>query len=139
VIPGISFHQELALLAEAGIPPRDILRIATHNGAEALGILGDAGTLEPGKRADVIVLSADPLADIRNTRGIEKVMQGGGWVSRLIVNLIDNQPGTSQHGPHADPADGPGHHRTAHPGVPDRRGHWSAPVGEDDSRADHVL
>jgi imidazolonepropionase-like amidohydrolase len=86
VIPGISFHQELALLAEAGIPPRDILRIATHNGAEALGILGDAGTLEPGKRADVIVLSADPLADIRNTRGIEKVMQGGGWVSRLIVN-----------------------------------------------------
>jgi len=80
VIPGVSFHQELALLAEAGISPRNILKIATRNGAEALGILGDVGTLEPGKRADLVVLSADPLVDIRNTRKIEKVMQGGGWI-----------------------------------------------------------
>jgi len=80
VIPGVSYHQELALLAEAGIPPREILKMATHDGAEALGILSDVGTLEPGKRADLVVLSADPLADIHNTRRIERVMQGGGWV-----------------------------------------------------------
>jgi len=80
VIPGVSFHQELALLAEAGISPRNILKIATRNCAEALGILGDVGTLEPGKRADLVVLSADPLVDIHNTRKIEKVMQGGGWI-----------------------------------------------------------
>jgi imidazolonepropionase-like amidohydrolase len=82
VIPGVSYHQELALLAEAGIPPREILKIATHNGAEALGILRDVGTLEPGKRADLVVLAADPLADIHNTRRIERVMQGGGWLAR---------------------------------------------------------
>ncbi|HEY0783111.1 MAG TPA: amidohydrolase family protein, partial [Thermoanaerobaculia bacterium] len=81
VVPGVSFHQELALLAEAGIPPRDVLRIATRNGAQALGLLAEAGTLEPGKRADLVVLTADPLQDIRNTRSIEAVMQGGVWRS----------------------------------------------------------
>lgn len=79
VIPGVSYHQELALLAEAGIPPLAILKMATHNGAEALGILKDVGTLEPGKRADLVVLAASPLQDIHNTRRIERVMQGGVW------------------------------------------------------------
>jgi imidazolonepropionase-like amidohydrolase len=77
VIPGVSYHQELALLAEAGIPPLEILKMATHNGAEALGILAEVGTIEPGKQADLVVLQADPLADIHNTRRIEKVMQRG--------------------------------------------------------------
>jgi imidazolonepropionase-like amidohydrolase len=79
VIPGVSYHQELALLAEAGIPPLEILKMATHNGAEALGILAEVGTIEPGKQADLVVLQADPLADIHNTRRIEKVMQRGEW------------------------------------------------------------
>lgn len=77
VIPGISLHQELELYAEAGIPPAEILKMATHNGAEALGILPDVGTVEAGKRADLVVLSASPLADIRNTRKIERVFREG--------------------------------------------------------------
>jgi len=77
VVPGPSFHRELELLVAAGIPPGDVLRIATHNGADALGILADVGTIEPGKRADLVLLGASPLADIRNTRRIEWVMQGG--------------------------------------------------------------
>jgi imidazolonepropionase-like amidohydrolase len=75
--PGVAFHRELELLASAGIPPLDVLRIATRNGAEALGILQDAGTIEVGKRADLVTLTADPLASIRNTRKIERVFLRG--------------------------------------------------------------
>jgi imidazolonepropionase-like amidohydrolase len=77
VIPGIGLHEELELLVGAGIPPLEVLTIATRNGAATLGLLEEIGTVEVGKRADLIVLSADPLADIRNTRSIETVIQGG--------------------------------------------------------------
>jgi imidazolonepropionase-like amidohydrolase len=75
--PGVAFHRELELLVSAGIPPLDVLRIATRNGAEALGILQEAGTIEAGKRADLVVLTADPLAAIANTRKIERVFLRG--------------------------------------------------------------
>lgn len=75
--PGVSFHRELELLAAAGIPPRQVLRIATANGAVALGILHEAGTIEPGKRADLVLLDGDPLAEIRNTREVVWVMLRG--------------------------------------------------------------
>jgi imidazolonepropionase-like amidohydrolase len=77
VIPGVALHQELALLASAGIPTIEVLRLATRNGAEALGIADEVGTVEPGKRADLVVLEADPLADIANTRRITQVLLGG--------------------------------------------------------------
>jgi imidazolonepropionase-like amidohydrolase len=77
VIPGVGLHQELALLVTAGISPSDVLRMATRNGSEALGLLGEAGTVEPGKRADLVVLEADPLKDIRNSRRIRYVVLGG--------------------------------------------------------------
>lgn len=80
VIPGESLHQELELLASAGLPPAEVLRIATRNGARALGQERDFGTLEAGRRADLVVLSRDPLVRIGNTRSIEHVMQGGRWV-----------------------------------------------------------
>jgi imidazolonepropionase-like amidohydrolase len=76
-IPGVSLHEELELLAAAGIQPLDVLTIATRNGAETLGLLDEIGTIEVGKRADLVVLSADPTIDIRNTRSIEIVVQGG--------------------------------------------------------------
>jgi hypothetical protein len=75
--PGVVYHHELALYQEAGIPPLEILKMATRNGAEALGILDEVGTVEAGKRADLLVLRADPAADIRNTRSIEHVFLGG--------------------------------------------------------------
>jgi imidazolonepropionase-like amidohydrolase len=75
--PGVSFHRELQLLVEAGIPAIDVLVIATRNGAESLGILEEAGTIEVGKIADIIVLDDDPLADIGNTRAIYRVVRQG--------------------------------------------------------------
>jgi imidazolonepropionase-like amidohydrolase len=67
----------MELLARAGIPPLDVLTIASANGARALGIIGEVGTIEAGKRADLVVLTADPLTDIRNTRSIEYVFLAG--------------------------------------------------------------
>lgn len=75
--PGVALHRELQLLRAAGIPPLEVLRIATRNGAEALGVLGETGTVEAGKRADLVVLTADPLADLANTRRIERVYLRG--------------------------------------------------------------
>lgn len=75
--PGAAFHRELELLSATGIPNRHVIRIATSNGAVALGALHQVGTIEPGKRADMVLLEADPLADIRNTREIRWVMLDG--------------------------------------------------------------
>ena len=75
--PGASYARELELLVAAGIPPLQVLRLATHNGAEALGILDRVGTIAVGKRADLVLLDADPLADIGNTRRIAMVISNG--------------------------------------------------------------
>lgn len=77
LLHGASVHRELELLAEAGIPAADIIVAATRNAARIAGKDGEVGTLEPGKIADLIVLSRDPLADIRNVAAIEQVMKGG--------------------------------------------------------------
>ena len=76
-LPGAGFHREMELLVAAGIPPRDVIRMATRNAAAALGILHDRGTIEAGKRADMIVLRADPLADIENLRQVEFTLIDG--------------------------------------------------------------
>lgn len=77
VLPGLSLHQELELLGEAGIPPMRVLAMATRDAARWLGILAEVGTLEPGKRADLLILDRNPLEDIRHTRTIWRVVQGG--------------------------------------------------------------
>ena len=77
ITPGISLHREMQLLNNSGIKPLDVISIATRNGAEAMGILDEVGTIEIGKQADFVILSADPLKDIRNTRTIERVYLRG--------------------------------------------------------------
>jgi imidazolonepropionase-like amidohydrolase len=77
VIPGASLHDEMELLVQAGISPAEVMRIATRNGAEALRLLAETGTVAVGKRADLVVLDADPTTDIANIRRIEKVFLGG--------------------------------------------------------------
>jgi imidazolonepropionase-like amidohydrolase len=67
----------MELLVDAGIPPLQVLKLATHNGAEALGLLDTVGTITVGKQADLVLLSADPVRDIRNTRHIEAVIEAG--------------------------------------------------------------
>lgn len=76
-VPGFSLHRELALFAESGIPNSTILQLATRVAAEVLRQQHDIGTITPGKRADILVLSRDPLADIANTRSIETVVKDG--------------------------------------------------------------
>jgi Tol biopolymer transport system component len=74
---GIGYHWELWALASGGWKPMEALRAATLHGAEAIGYAQDLGSLEPGKLADLIVLSKDPLEDIHNTSAIKYVMKNG--------------------------------------------------------------
>jgi imidazolonepropionase-like amidohydrolase len=75
--PGYFEHLEMQLMSEAGLTPMQIILAATRNGAEFLDATKDLGTLETGKWADLIVLSRNPLDDIKNTRTIETVMIAG--------------------------------------------------------------
>jgi imidazolonepropionase-like amidohydrolase len=76
LVPGYSEHREIELLVRAGLTPREALRAATRNAAVLIGF-DSLGLLAPGKVADLVVLSKDPLVDIRNTRAIAAVMARG--------------------------------------------------------------
>jgi imidazolonepropionase-like amidohydrolase len=80
--PGFSLHDELALLVEAGLTPMEALQAATRNPARYLGLSDELGTIAKGKRADLVLLDADPLADVRNTTKIQAVVQDGRLYSR---------------------------------------------------------
>jgi imidazolonepropionase-like amidohydrolase len=75
--PGFSLHDELALLVEAGLSPMEALQAATLNPARFLGKEKDLGTVEKGKIADLVLLDANPLEDIGNSRKIDAVVVGG--------------------------------------------------------------
>ena len=87
LLPGGSLHHELELLVEAGISPLDVIKIATRNGAHALGILNKVGTIENGKEADMIVLAANPIDNISNTKKIEAIINDGKLVDRERISL----------------------------------------------------
>lgn len=93
VPPGSSFHRELELLVQAGLSPTEVLRAATRNGAVGLDLLDQVGTIEPGKRADLVLLTADPLADIRNTRRIAWVMRNGRRFDPATLLAAGSPPG----------------------------------------------
>jgi imidazolonepropionase-like amidohydrolase/Tol biopolymer transport system component len=76
---GASLHWELEHLVEAGLKPLDVLRLATEEAAAAVGAHEHLGTLAPGKQADLLLLDADPLDNIRHTQAIWRVLKGG-WV-----------------------------------------------------------
>ena len=77
VVPGFSLHQELRMLVESGLSPSDAIKSATVNNARILNQTDNLGSIESGKWADLVVLTADPTQDIRNTRKIESVIRGG--------------------------------------------------------------
>jgi len=85
---GLQNHWEMRLLAQGGMPLHDVLRVATINGARALGLDTDLGSLEPGKLADLVVLDRDPLQDIRNTTAIRYVMLGGALRDGETLDLV---------------------------------------------------
>jgi Amidohydrolase family len=77
VPPGASLHQELELLVSSGLTPAAALQAATIHNARALHQANNLGSIEAGKLADMVILDANPLADIRNTRRIFRVVRGG--------------------------------------------------------------
>ncbi len=80
--PGLGLHHELELLVDAGLTPHEAIRAATRNTAEAFRILDRQGTLEAGKLADLVIVSDDPLEDIRNLQKIDTVVKDGEVVDR---------------------------------------------------------
>jgi hypothetical protein len=77
VPPGFSMHQELELLVQSGLPAAEALRCATIHNAMALGAASRLGSIDVGKLADLILLDANPLENIANTRSIRTVIRGG--------------------------------------------------------------
>lgn len=85
-IPGFSLHRELLRMRDAGMTPYDILVTGTRNVGQYFAKQDSFGTIEPGKRADLILLDASPLADIANVGKIHGVMVGGRWLSRADLD-----------------------------------------------------
>jgi hypothetical protein len=85
---GFTLHRELESLVAAGLTPYQALAAATRNPAEFLHALREWGTIEPGKRADLVLLSANPLEDIRNTTRIEGVLIGGRWLEPAVLRRM---------------------------------------------------
>ncbi len=86
--PGFSLHEELALLVIAGLTPVEALRSATLNPAEFFGLDKTLGTVEQGKIADLVLLDANPLQDIRNTQKISAVISNGRLFDRKALDKM---------------------------------------------------
>jgi Amidohydrolase family len=87
-LPGFSIHDELSLYVDAGLPSLEALRTATWNPAEFFGLTKESGSVEAGKVADLLLLDANPLADIHNTRKIAGVITDGRYYSRIDLDRI---------------------------------------------------
>jgi imidazolonepropionase-like amidohydrolase len=88
LVPGFCLHDELQALAEAGLPPLQSLQAATINAAKYFRRETVQGTIEAGKRADLVLLDSDPLLDIRNTRRVAAVVVRGRLISRTEIDRI---------------------------------------------------
>jgi imidazolonepropionase-like amidohydrolase len=87
-VPGISLHVELARLVEADLTPLEALQTATINPARVLNMADSLGTVEPGKLADLVLLDANPLDDIRNTQKIRAVVANGRLYRRADLDQL---------------------------------------------------
>ena len=85
-VPGFSLHRELTYLVHAGLTPYQALSTGTREVARFLGAPADFGTVEPGRRADLILLEADPLKDVANLRRRTGVMIGGRWLAKAEID-----------------------------------------------------
>jgi hypothetical protein len=88
VYPGFALHEELALLVEAGLSPLRALEAATLSPAKYFAIESTNGTIEAGKIADLVLLDADPLASIENTRHIRAVVRRGELLERAELDRM---------------------------------------------------
>jgi imidazolonepropionase-like amidohydrolase len=86
--PGFSLHDELVNLAEAGLSPAEALRAATLNPAIFMNATDSLGTVEKGKRADLVLLGANPLDDIHNTQKVNAVVLNGRLYDRAALDSL---------------------------------------------------
>ena len=86
--PGFALHAELAMLVAEGLTPLDALQAATLNPAKMLHATDSLGTVAPGKLADLVLLDADPLADITNTTTIRAVVANGRYFDRAALDRL---------------------------------------------------
>ena len=89
---GLAAHWELWMFGQGGMSPHQALRAATLNGAEYLGLDRDVGSLEPGKLADLVVLDANPLENLRNSTSVRWVMANGRVFESLTMNEVGRTP-----------------------------------------------
>jgi imidazolonepropionase-like amidohydrolase len=88
VMPGFSLHDEPANFVEAGLTPTESLQTATSNPAKFLGLEPSRGSIEPGKIADLVLLSANPLDNIHNTQKISAVITNGRLFGRSALDRV---------------------------------------------------
>jgi imidazolonepropionase-like amidohydrolase/Tol biopolymer transport system component len=93
---GLGAHWELWMFVQGGMTPLQAIRAATINGARYIGMDKDVGSLEPGKLADLLVLDANPLENIRNSESIRYTIANGRIFDAMTMNEIGNHPHTRQ-------------------------------------------
>jgi hypothetical protein len=91
MVPGFALHEELRIMNANGLDPFQTLKTATVNAAQAMNHEKEIGTIETGKRADLLLLNSDPMKDSRNLKSTEGVTVRGIWLSRTDLNAILEQ------------------------------------------------
>jgi imidazolonepropionase-like amidohydrolase len=95
IFPGFSLHDELGLFVRAGLTPMQALQTATLNPARFMGRQADMGTVEKGKLADLVLLDANPLENIANTKRIRAVVLAGRYFDRPALDHMLNDIATA--------------------------------------------
>jgi imidazolonepropionase-like amidohydrolase len=88
LVPGFGTHREMAAMAEAGLTPYAVLQAATRNAAEYLGTPGEFGSIESGRRADLLLLDANPLQSVANCSRVAGVMVRGRWLPKAELDKM---------------------------------------------------
>lgn len=91
VVPGVALHQEFDLLAQAGLSALKVLQMATLDGARFLGRESEMGTVDVGKRADLVLLERNPLDRVANLHGIAGVMRSGRYYARQALDAMKQE------------------------------------------------
>jgi imidazolonepropionase-like amidohydrolase len=91
LVPGFALHDSIADLVQAGLTPMQALQAATSKPAEFLNRSNEQGTIAPGQRADLVLLDANPLADIHNTGKIHAVILKGKFLDRAALDALLNK------------------------------------------------